>query len=194
MREALRYHFKHLLVFYGRDARQTFWYWFLFLFILNMAASLVMTLPVTMDAVTAGFEAAKGGDEAAAQAAMMSQMAVIMKRVIVFSLAMGVINLMLMAAPLVRRLHDSGNTGLWAIVAGAIYLASLLLTWSRADQAVALMRRLAAAHDPQMMLGMQTRLAWDGLLGYVPLIMVIAFGLLKSTPGPNRYGERPARF
>ena len=194
MREALRYHFKHLLVFYGRDSRQTFWYWFLFLFIVNIAATLIMTLPVTMDAVAVGYDAAKDGDEAAAQAAMMSQMAVVMKRVIVISLAVGVINLMLMAAPLVRRVHDSGNTGLWAIVAGAIYLASLALTWSRADEAVALMRRLAAAHDPQMALGMQTRVAWDGLLGYVPLIMVIAFGLLKSTPGPNRYGGRPARF
>jgi uncharacterized membrane protein YhaH (DUF805 family) len=194
MRAALRYHFKHLLVFYGRDARQTFWYWFLFLFILNMAASLITTLPITLNALEAGFEAAKSGDEAAAQAAMMSQMATMMKRIIMFSLAMGAVNLRLMAAPLVRRVHDSGNTGLWAIVAGAIYFASLVLTWSRADQAVALMRRLAAAHDPQMVLGVQARLAWDGLLGYVPLIMVIVFGLLKSTPGPNRYGERPVRF
>lgn len=194
MRAALRYHFKHLLVFYGRDARQTFWYWFLFLFVINIGAMLVMTLPVTMDALAAGYDAGTGGDEAAAQAAMMSQMTVTMKRVIVFSIAVGVINLMLMAAPLVRRIHDSGNTGLWAIVAGAIYLASLVITWSRADQAVALMRRMAAAHDPQMAFGMQTKIAWDGLLGYVPLIMVIGFGLLKSTPGPNRYGERPARF
>jgi len=194
MREALRYHFKHLLVFYGRDARQTFWYWFLFLFIVNMAASLVMTLPMTLDAMVAGYDAAKGGDEVAAQAAMMSQMATMMKRIIVFSIAMGVVNLMLMAAPLVRRMHDSGNTGLWAIVAGAIYLLSLGRTWSQADRAVALMRRMAAAHDPQTMIGMQSQLAWESLLGYVPLIIVIGFGLLKSTPGPNRYGERPARF
>jgi len=194
MRAALRYHFKHLLVFYGRDARQTFWYWFLFLFIINMAVSLILTLPMTLEAMVAGYVAAKGGDEVAAQAAMMSQMATMMKRLIVFSLAMGAINLMLMAAPLVRRMHDSGNTGLWAIVAGAIYVVSLALTWSRADQAVALMRRMAAAQDTQTMLGMQAKLAWDGLLGYVPLIMVIVFGLLKSTSGPNRYGERPVRF
>jgi uncharacterized membrane protein YhaH (DUF805 family) len=194
MRAALRYHFKHLLAFYGRDSRQTFWYWFLFVFILNMIASFITTLSVMMDAVTAGYDVAKGGDEVAAQTAMLSQMAVSIKRVIMVSLAVGLVNVVLMAAPLVRRMHDSGNTGLWAIVAAAIYLLSLALTWLRADDSVALMRRLATASDPQTVFGLQSHFALDGLIGYVPLIIVIAFGLLKSTPGPNCYAERPVRF
>jgi len=194
MRAALRYHFKHLLAFYGRDSRQTFWYWFLLLFIVNIAVSLVTSMPMTMDAVTAGYDAVKGGDEVAAQTAMLSQMAVSMKRVIMVSLAVGVINVMLIAAPLIRRMHDSGNTGLWAIVAGVIYLLSLGLTWSRADEAVALMRRVAAASNPQMVLGMQPKFGLNSLLEYIPLIVVLGFGLLKSTPGPNRYGEGPVRF
>jgi uncharacterized membrane protein YhaH (DUF805 family) len=194
MRAALRYHAKHLLVFYGRDSRQTFWYWFLLLFIVNIAAGMAMAVPMTINAMVAGIHAAKGGDEAAAQAAMMTQMAAMMGRLIALSIAIGVANVLLIAAPLVRRIHDSANSGLWAILAAVIYLISLGLAWSRSTDSVALMRRLAAAQNPDVALQMQGQMAWDALLGYVPIVMVIGFGLLKSTPGPNRYGTEPARF
>ncbi len=191
---AIQYHLRHLADFTGRDARQTFWYWFLALFIVNIVASTIATVPIMIETMTIGFEAARNGNPEAAQATMMSAMGDRVASMIVLSLVLGAANLLLIAAAFVRRLHDSGKSGIWALVAGVVYVVSLLLTWSRADDAAALMREIAAAQDPDTVFAMQSKMAWEGLLGYVPLVMVIGFGLLKSDPEPNRFGEEPVRF
>jgi uncharacterized membrane protein YhaH (DUF805 family) len=191
---AMKYHAGHLFDFGGRDARQTFWFWFLFLFILNIAIGMAMSLPMTISAMSTAFEGARTGDPAAAQAAMMNQMADSMRPLIVGGIIIGLFNVVMMAAALVRRLHDSGKSGVWAALTGAIYLASLALSWFTADEIVAMMREAAAAGGPQTGLGMPVQLGWQSLLGYVPMIMVIVVGVLGSDPGPNRYGEEPVRF
>lgn len=193
MLAAIRYHVRNLANPRGRDARQTYWFWFLFVFLLNVAASLVMTVPMLVSVIASGLEVARSGDQAAAESLMLGEMSGNVRQMMAMSAVLGCMNLALMATALVRRLHDSGNTGLWALVAGAIYLASLALGWSRADDAATLMRELAATSDPSQAIAVQTRMAWDALIGYVPLIMVVVFGLLRSEPGPNRYGEEPLR-
>ena len=38
-------------------------------------------------------------------------------------------------------------------------------------------------------------LTWLTLLFfYFPIVLLVIFGVRKSTPGPNRYGEAPVRF
>jgi hypothetical protein len=37
-------------------------------------------------------------------------------------------------------------------------------------------------------------LALDSLLGWLPLLLMIGFGVLKSTDGPNRFAAEPVRF
>ncbi len=191
---AMRYHAQHLFDFTGRDARQTFWYWFLFLFIVNIAVGFAMSVPVTISAMSSAFEAAGSGDPEAARTAVMSQMAGAMRPMIVGGIVLGLANIVLIAAAFVRRLHDSGKPGLWALVAGVIYLASLWLSWAEADKVTAMMNEIASAGEPGGALAMQSRMGWQGLIGYVPLAMVIGFGLLKSDPGANRYGAEPVRF
>lgn len=191
---AMQYHARHLFDFGGRNARQTFWYWFLFLFIVNIVVGLAMSVPMMASAMSTAFEGARSGDPQAAQAAVIAQMAGAMRPLLLGAIVLGFVNLLLMAAPFVRRLHDSGKSGLWAALAGAIYLASLWMSWSRADEAADVMRQIAATNDPARAMEIQSRMTWQNLLGYIPLIMVIGFGLLKSDPNTNRYGTEPVRF
>src|SRR5690349_16893488 len=123
MLAAIKYHFRHLTDFSGRDARQTFWYWFLFLFVVNIGVSMVATVPMMMEAMAMGFQAARSGNDAAVEAIVMERMASGMGSVVLVSLVLGVINLLLMAASMTRRIHDSGKSGLWAGVIGLLYLA-----------------------------------------------------------------------
>lgn len=190
---AMKYHAAHLADFNGRDARQTFWYWFLFLFLLNMAIGLVVSVPTIMSGMASSMAAARGGDPAAAQAAMALQMAETIRPMILVGVVLGVFNVGLIAASFVRRLHDSGKPALWAWLAGALYLANLALSWVNADRVVAMMRA-AAETGARPGFPMPAQLAWASVLGYVPMIIVIVFGVMKSDPGPNRYGEEPVRF
>ncbi len=191
---ALKYHFRHLADFGGRDARQTFWFWFLFLFIANIAISFIGTVPMMVDAMTIGFQAAQTGHPEAAEAMITQRMGEHMTSLIGIGIALGVFNIAMIAAAFVRRLHDSGKSGVWAAVAGAIYAASLYLAWARAGDAAALMQQVAAAKDPATALAVQSKMAWQSLLGYVPIAIVIGFALLKSDPEPNRFGAEPVRF
>jgi uncharacterized membrane protein YhaH (DUF805 family) len=189
----MQYHARHVFDFAGRDARQTFWFWFLFLFIVNIAVGFAMSIPMTAAAMSTAFEGARSGHPEAVQAKMIGDMAEAMRPMLAGAIVLGLVNVVLIAASFVRRLHDSGKSGLWAALAGAIYLVSLWLSWTHADEAVALMSE-AAAGGSMGALEAQSRMGWQGLLGYVPMIMVIGFGLLKSGDGPNRYGEDAVRF
>ena len=190
---ALKYHARRVFDFSGRDARQTFWYWFLLVFIVNLAVGIAMSVPMMGSGMATALAGARDGDPQAAQAAMMAEMASYMRPLMLGGIVLGLFNLVLMAAPFVRRLHDSGKSGIWAAIAGLIYLASLWLSWSNADQIVAMTQQMAVA-TPSERIAMQAEMARQSLLGYIPLIMVIVFGVLKSDPGPNRFGEEPVRF
>jgi uncharacterized membrane protein YhaH (DUF805 family) len=199
MWQTIRYQFGHLAEFRGRDTRQTFWYWFLALVVANVVVGLAMSLPLTTSAMgTAMAGARSGGDpaavEAAAQAAMMNQMADSMKPLILAGIVVGLINIVLLGASFVRRLHDSGKSALWAGLAAAVYLVSLWASWASADRIVSAMHQAAAQGSARLAGDLQQQLGWQQLVGYVPLIIIIVFGVMKSDPGPNRYGEEPVRF
>ena len=191
---ALRYHFGHLAGFAGRDARQTFWFWFLFLFIVNIAVSTIATVPMMIEAVQTGMDAARSGDPGSAEATMMASMSGQMTFMMEVGIVIGLFNTAMMAAPFVRRLHDSGKSGIWAVIAGAIYLASLVLAWLRADEVAAMMQQVTDAANSADMVELQSQMMWQSLLGYVPMIMIVGFGILGSDPGANRFGEEPVRF
>jgi len=40
----------------------------------------------------------------------------------------------------------------------------------------------------------QSQMAPYGLIGLIGYIAVLIFGIMKSTDGPNRYGEAPVEF
>ena len=42
--------------------------------------------------------------------------------------------------------------------------------------------------------GNNPQLALDSLIGWLPILLMIGLGVLKSTDGPNRFAAEPVRF
>lgn len=190
---SIKYNLAHLLDFTGRDARQTFWYYVLAVYIAQVAISLAITVPVMIGAIGRSVELAQAGaDPETLNQAAMSSMGDLLPASIWLSLVLGGVMVALLAASFVRRLHDSDHSGLWALLVLAFFAGSTLLTYSMMGD----MREVftQAALDP---VASQQRIlsnAKYGVLNWIGLGLVILFGVLKSTEGPNRFGEAPVRF
>lgn len=185
----------------GRDARQAFWYYVLFLYLVTMAVSMVFIMPIMMQNMFAGIQQgiaqgqAQGQDPAAAQAAvqaiMVDSMSEMMPKIVWMGVATGIGMLLLLAAAFVRRLHDSGLSGLWALVPAACQAFSVA---AMPSQHAAMQEAMRTANLNNPMVGMSMMRGSMGagqLLAWVAMGVVVALGVRKSSPGPNRFGEAP---
>ena len=156
----------------------------------QISVSAMSAIRSSMAACTA---ASRPAPAVPAEAAIIERMASMAERLIWLSIAVGLANIVLLAAAFVRRLHDSGHSALWAVVAGAAQLVSLALELGQVGNAEAMIRGAAAARTTQEALALQGGMAWQGLVGWIPLIILVVFGVMASDPGSNRYGEPPAQ-
>ena len=189
---AIRHGLASLANFSGRDARQAFWYYVLFLVIINMVAGLLMSIPMMVGAFQTAFEAAQSGmpeDEVAAM--MTAQMSGTMESTIWASLVLNLVLMVLLAASFVRRLHDSDRSGWWAALAAAAQLAAAAFSISQIGRMQELMATSMNPQDMAAYAESQSQIMSYGLVGWIGPIIVIVFGAMKSTPGPNRFGETP---
>jgi uncharacterized membrane protein YhaH (DUF805 family) len=204
MGEAIRHNLTHLLDFSGRDARQTFWFYVLFLFLVYMALGMVGSFVLIGNIMSPILEAANAGaSEQEMQARMAEHMGSMMGRmfeaVLWVSVAVSVLMDLLLAASFVRRLHDSNSSGWWALAVLAAQLASI----AAMVPMIELMKDfMAEAMDPanfgnpaqmQGMMQRQSEMNLYGLVGWIAPLTVIVFGVMDSSNGPNRYGEKPVR-
>lgn len=191
MIEAIKYNLTHLTQFSGRDARQTFWFYVLFLALVQFALSLAISIPLTGSMMGDAVVAARdGASEAEIQVRALAHVGTMMRVTIWTSVALGVLMAGLLVAAFTRRLHDSNKPGWIAILTVAIQLASLALAVAGIDDALQMIAQMQAG-DPAALQGVQGDLALRGLLGWVPLILIVVFGVLPSTKGENRYGPQP---
>ncbi|HTN15732.1 MAG TPA: DUF805 domain-containing protein [Sphingomonadaceae bacterium] len=192
---SIKYNLSHLTSFTGRDARQTFWYYVLFLVVLHFAISMVATVPMLISVMQQAFMQAQAGvSEEAMLGAITLQTGNWMATTIWISAIAQLAILALFSAAFVRRLHDSGHAGWWCGLAVICSLASIAANISMIDEMQTLFAMSAA--DP---LAFQEAVAKQrtnplSLAGWIGPIIVVAFGVMKSTDGPNRYGEAPVRF
>ncbi len=215
MLAAIRHGLGNLLNFGGRDARQAFWYYVLFVYLVTLAITLIVIVPTMIESIMAGVRqgmaANQAGDSAAAQLAIQAQIAGMMGNTMSTMVGVGLVTqvviLLLLAAAFVRRLHDSDLSGWWALVPAAIQIADMFVAPAMMRRALAAMMRralaammrralaamtLSAPGDPMAGLSaMQGSMNGAGLLGWAAILIVIALGVRKSTPGPNRFGEAP---
>ena len=191
MIEAIKYNLTHLTQFGGRDARQTFWFYVLFLalaqFVLSLAISSPLTGSMMGDAVIATRD---GASEAEIQVRALEHVDTMMRATIWTSVILGVLMAGLLVAAFTRRLHDSNKPGWIAILTVAIQIGSLAIAVGGIDDAMRMIAQMQAG-DPAAMQGMQVNFATRGLLGWLPLILIVVFGVLPSTKGENRYGPQP---
>ncbi|MBO9671443.1 MAG: DUF805 domain-containing protein [Sphingobium sp.] len=191
---AIKYNLSNLVNFSGRDARSTFWYYVLFVVILRFAGGIAISLPMTVRATAAAMEAAQArADVATINAKMMTLVAETMPMVVWLGVALALVTALLLAASIVRRLHDIGMSG-WLVLIPAglqgVVLAQAPAAIARVKEALARFDGSTAPDPATMMQGQSTMV----LLGWLPALFIIVVGLIKSNDGPNRFGEAPVRF
>lgn len=191
MLTAIKYNLTHLTNFRGRDARPTFWYYVLFLIVVQFALSTLISVPLAGAMVgDAVVSAQQGVGEAEVQARMMARMSGMMRASMWLSVVLGLATAALMVAAFTRRLHDSNKPGWIAGVTVVLQLVSLALTITSLEDVIAMTVAMQAG-DLAAVQGMQGRFFLQGLVGWVPLLLLVVFGVWPSTPGENRYGARP---
>lgn len=178
----------------GRDARQTFWYWILAVVVLRYGIGMVAAVPMMVEMFSSMSDAIRSGATPdAAQKQMMGSVVDSLDYGLWAGLAAGVLTVPLLAASLVRRLHDSDLSGWWILAPGLPYVGSLIAMPAAVAKAKQIIATIDATHPPDPWAQFQAQ-GWLSLLSFVPLLLVLWFGLRKSTDGPNRYGADPVRF
>jgi uncharacterized membrane protein YhaH (DUF805 family) len=194
MFDAIKYNLRHLTDFSGRDARRTFWYYVLFLVVLNFVLGLLVSIPFTAASIGAAADAARSGaSEEAIEAQVLSQVAGGMGPLLYASIVVTLLVTALFVASFVRRVHDTGNSGWWAVVPVATQLAPLVIGL-QASAAIA--EAMADIRTPEDVRALE-QLAQPSMVSLIPwigYIVVIVFGGLPSQAGPDRYGEAAVRF
>ena len=192
MLAAIKYNLTHLAVFEGRDARSTFWFYVLFLVLAHFAVSFAISLPFAGSMMGTAITAAReGASDAEVRQRMMAQMGTMMRSSMWMSVVLSLVTMALVAASFTRRLHDSGKPGWLTAVAIVIQLVALGIAIASLEDAVRMVV-LARTGDFAEIQGLQRRFFLQGLIGWIPIAMIIVLGAWPSTPGQNRYGPKPA--
>ena len=191
MLTAIKYNLAHLADFSGREDRPTFWWYVLFLVIVDIVLGLIISGSMAAGGISAAYQAAQSGaSQEAIQAQVMQQMGAHIGTMMWLSGGLKLIIIALSVAAFVRRLHDSNNSGWWAAFAVATQVATLAIGLAMASQLEAMIASMASG-DLTPALQQQAEMSRLGLLGWVAPLIVLVFGVMKSTPGPNKYGEVP---
>ncbi|WP_052769001.1 DUF805 domain-containing protein [Aurantiacibacter marinus] len=192
MIDAIKYNFGKLGDFSGRDGRPTFWWYVLFLVVAQFVLGMLASIPLIIAGMGTALDAAQSGaGQEQMQAEMFTGMADAMGTQIYISAAISVVFILMLAASFVRRLHDGGFSGYLALVPIALQIIAIGGSIAMIDSMGAI---FAAAADPAEMERLQAQLTlhWSNIAGWLAMLFVIGFGVMKSQDGPNRYGEMPA--
>lgn len=191
MLKAIKYNLMHLTDFRGRDGRTTFWFYVLFLAILHTAISVIVSVPLTGSMMGDVFVAVqRGANEAEVQQRLYERISDIMRLSIWVSVALSLALVALLLASFTRRLHDSGRPGWIAVAAATLQILAIIMTVATMDDAIRMVV-LAQTGDLEAVEALQGQFLLQGLLGWVPLLLVIVFGIWPSMPDDNRYGAAP---
>jgi len=189
---AIRHNLTHLGQFEGRDARQTFWFYVLFLVLINIALSFVISIPIVGATMKVGIQAAQQGlkpDQVGVE--VLRSISGWIGISMWFSIALGLAMIALLAAAFVRRVHDTGNSGWWAVVPIVAKLCAMALNVSATMTLIDTIAHAADAASLQAAMAQNSEMLPYGFLTWIGPVVVVVFGLLPSTPGANRYGGEP---
>lgn len=180
--------FANVMRFEGRDRPRQFWPYGLFLYALSALAGLALTVPMMISAFKSAFAAvgASAGanvDPQQMQAEMMRDIMAQTQAILPLSLAINAVFMALIAAAVVRRLHDRDWSGWWVLILpGTAAIGAVTSLWMFD----------AMASDPAMLIE-QPQLfqlaGWLPLIGYIVLIVQMVQG---GDPRANRFGDPPA--
>ena len=191
MLEAIKYNLTNLTNLHGRDARSTFWFYVLFLVIMQFVVSFVIAMPFVGSMTGGAINAAReGATSAEMQGRIFAGVNSMMRATMWTSVAISFAMILLLAASFTRRLHDSDKTGWIAAVVVALQLIALTLTIISIEDAVRLVV-MSQSGDLAGVQSLQRRFALQGLVGWLPVGVLVVFGAWPGTKGDNRYGPGP---
>lgn len=202
----LKDHLTALLDFEGRENRQPFWLWVLITFAVQYVVSSIAMIPF-MQTNFQGMAPLFGRDSAYLDkhpeifAQLMSQtLRPMISWIVIINAIVMLITVMLLAAAVVRRLHDSNRSGWWGSPVLAAHLAMIILFATIFPHLFEMFGKIRAdmpQAEVQAAMGPWLRsfgLVWSvGMLAFVLQIVLIVFLVLPGTIGPNRFGDDPLR-
>lgn len=176
--------------FSGRDARATFWPWAIMLFLVDQIVSMaLMAVPMSrmftraMQAVAT--VADKPVDPAEVETVvldrMMTDLGADMQTIWLPSAVLSLAVVALLAAAVVRRLHDRGKAGWW----GLLPLPFLVASHAAAPAAVGM---FMGRREPS---GLEGLLLLPGWLFWIALAVLVVQLAGEGDSGPNRFGPEP---
>ena len=187
---ALGEHFKRLLDFSGREDRASFWPYAAVAFVLVMIAGALIFVPIAVTMLQAMQQFAAQHPESVTvtqgpgdytvsmhgeHPAFVPIGWIILYFVVTFGSAV-----LLYAAAVARRLHDTGRSGLWGILPLPFILYSSV-------QMPRLFAAIGAGAEPDMTLFLSVFLS--NLLYIITLLVLILLLAGKSTQRPNRFDK-----
>ncbi len=191
---AIKHNLENLANFKGREGRSTFWFYILFLVIIQIAIGFLISIALTGPMMGDVFSAVKeGASEAEMQRRMFGRLADMMCVSAWTSAVTSLVMVGFVVASFARRLQDSNKPGWIALLAAAVQLGAIALQISSIDAAVNVIT-VAQTGNVAKIQEAQGALMLNGLVGWIPALMVIVFGIWPSSDGDNRYGPEPDHF
>jgi uncharacterized membrane protein YhaH (DUF805 family) len=189
MLAAIKYNLAHVADFTGRQDRPTFWWYFLFLAIIELVLTMALSGSMAAGGMAQAYQAAQSGaSQQEIQAQVVRHMSGNMGTMVWLVSAIKAIVAALLVAAFVRRLHDSNNSGWWAALAVVVEIAAIGFVLSKIPELQANAAAMTSGDMTAAAAG-RSQLSLIRLLGWVAPVIVLVFGVMKSSPGPNRYGE-----
>ena len=187
--------FANLLNFKGRDRRGQFWPYLGVVMVLTIVAYAIVspTVVYLLSQNVNGVEYAPVNgeilivDEQMQMEAFQKQIFTFMSGILGMAAVFVLVNIVLLASAVARRLHDRGLSGWWAaIVPALLMLGGTMFSY--------LLMSAPMFGDGPPAIFLLTFLAVFALIALynVSLIVLVVFLCLKGKAGPNRYGPEPA--
>ncbi len=201
-------HFRGLLTFTGRERRQPFWLWILIVYVGQFIVQTIVMIPV-MSGFSESFAPLTERAQAdptyfdqhpeALQQIMTQTMMPMMQTMMALAAILSLVLAALILAAVVRRLHDSDQSGWWAAPYFALQIAMPVLYASILPQFFSVFANIRPDTPPDQvnaamgpMFGSVMALSGLGMIAFVIMIVLIVFLCQPTTLGPNRFGEEPA--
>ncbi|MDB5679566.1 DUF805 domain-containing protein [Sphingomonas bacterium] len=196
-------HITGLATFSGRENRQPFWLWILIVYAVQMVVGMVVMIPIMMSMFDRMGPMMQGDPHRFDDhpELVMQMITPMVSNIMVFSVVVTLIWLALIAAAVVRRLHDGDRSGWWASPVFAVHIVTPLLYLSAFPRFFDVIGKVKPGMTPDqvnaaMLPAMQSfGGVWLlGMVGFLLMIVLIVFLCLPGTQGANRYGEDPLAF
>jgi uncharacterized membrane protein YhaH (DUF805 family) len=187
---SIRHNLANLFRFSGRESRALFWPYAIGIFLLSVAAYILLFVPVMIDMMSRAVAYAQAHPEGLPKGApgqppvLPPELMPDFSRMMIPSALVGVVAILLLAAAVVRRLHDRGKSGWW----GALPLPFKLFGIAIAPAVAKTATTYPPTSSPLSLLS-----SLNGLCSLGATIVLIVMLAGEATREANGLGESPPR-